>query len=358
MPTHSQEFQESLTQWKRLADDFSIYGFELSKARDLTTEVGSRTEVLLKTAVLPHISPRTTFNDCINALEPLGVDQPDRDTLHDLRQLYNTAKHDPKWNPSLLDLQEVIPRVSEVIRCLTESSIGLLNAEKQTRFHQIFWVAAWDHFIGGDSEVQIVAPFRGGYPPTLDLVYVDIARWHQVKSTLATAGSLRQGQGLIPDDVLLSFREDSDFHQAVVFEGSFRDLIAVLAAFERREDLLPELRREDDPQAMMHAFILATLDSAQQLESSFSLQGLTTAISRRAVEAYAVPDNYHSLAAQSSQFAEMVAALPESRKTQVNGPIWVAGDEFGTQAAGALAKHPRLPVLINREGTFLIKFPS
>jgi hypothetical protein len=190
------------------------------------------------------------------------------------------------------------------------------------------------------------------------LVYVDIARWDQVKGALVTAGSLRQEQGLLPDDVLVSFREDFDFHEAVVFEGSFRNLIVVLAAFESREDLLPGLRREDDPQAMMQAFILATLDSAQQSAGLFSLQSLTTAISRRAVEAYAVPDNYHSLAAQSSQFAEMAVALPESWKARVNGPIWVAGDEFVLQTAGALARHPRFPVLINSEGTFLIQVPS
>ena len=206
--------------------------------------------------------------------------------------------------------------------------------------------------------MHIIAPFRGGYPPTLDLVYVDISRWDQVKDTLATAGSLREGPGLIPDDVLVSFQEDSDFHQAVAFEGSFRDLIAVLASFERREDPLPGLRREDDHQAMMHAFILATLDSAQQPAGSLLLQELTMAISRRAVEAYAVPENYHSLAGQSSQFAEMIVALPESMKTQVNGPIWVADDEFRSHAAGALARHPRLPVLINSEGTLLIQFPS
>ena len=136
MPTHSQRFQESLARWRRLADDFEIHGFEISKARHLTMEVGSRTEALLKTAVLPHISPRATFNDCINALEPLGIDQPHRDKLHDLRQLYNAAKHDPQRPPSLLDLKVIIPQVSEVIRRMTESSIGLLNAEKQTRFHR------------------------------------------------------------------------------------------------------------------------------------------------------------------------------------------------------------------------------
>jgi hypothetical protein len=161
MRTYSQQFQDSLAEWKRRADDFAIYGFELSAARDLATEAGSRTEVLLKTAVLPHISPRAHFNDCIFALGLLSVDVSDCDTLHELRQLYNAAKHDPQWTPSLLQLQGLLPRVSEVIRRLSLNNVGQLNKDVQTRFHQIFWVAVWDHFIGGDSEVHIIAPARG-----------------------------------------------------------------------------------------------------------------------------------------------------------------------------------------------------
>jgi hypothetical protein len=244
MPTYSQQFQDSLAQWKRRADDFAIYGFELSAVRDLVTEAGSRTEVLLKTAVLPHISPRANFNDCIVAVGLSSVDQSDFDTLHDFRRLYNAAKHDPQWTPSLLELQRLLPGVSKIIGRLSVNNVGQLNSEVRARFHQVFWVAVWDHFIGGDSEVQIIAPTRGDHPPTLDLVYVHIHLWDQLKSVLATVGTVRRGEELIPPDVLASFGEDSDFHQAIVFEGSFRDLIAVLASHERREDLIPSLLRE------------------------------------------------------------------------------------------------------------------
>jgi hypothetical protein len=78
MPTHYQHFQENLAHWERRADDFAAYGFNVSDARDLTTTVGSRTEIFLKTAVFPHTSPRHNFNDCINELESLGVRESDR----------------------------------------------------------------------------------------------------------------------------------------------------------------------------------------------------------------------------------------------------------------------------------------
>jgi hypothetical protein len=358
MPTYSQQFQDSLAQWDRRANDFAIYGFELSAARDLAIEAGSRTEVLLKTAVLPHISPRANFNDCIVALGLSSVDQSASDTLHELRLLYNGAKHDPQWTPSVLQLQHLLPRVSEVIRRLSLNNVGQLNSDVHTRFHQIFWVAVWDHFIGGDSEVQIIAPALGAHPPTLDLIYVHIHLWDQIKATLTTVGTVSRGEELIPADVFASFGEDSDFHQAIVFEGSFRDLIAVLASHERREDLVPSLLRENDQRAMMQAFVLATLDSAPTSDKAASVEEIAGRISQRAVEAYAVPANYRSLQADSTEFAEIVFALPGTRRAGLNGPVWMARGDFDNQRPLALASHPRLPVMVNSEGTLVTQFPG
>jgi hypothetical protein len=53
----------------------------------------------------------------------------------------------------------------------------------------------------------------------------------------------------------------------------------------------------------------------------------------------------------------MIMALPELRRSQVNGPVWVASEEFHRQAASAMSRHPRLPILINSEGTVQIQFP-
>jgi hypothetical protein len=355
MPTYSQQYQDSLAQWKRRADDFATYGFALSAARDLGTEVGTQTEVLLKTAVLPHISPRAHFNDCIVALD---LSSADSDALHELRQLYNSAKHDPQWTPSLLQLQHLLPRVSEVIRHLSLNNVGQLNTDVYTRFHQVFWVAVWDHFAGGDSEVHIIAPARGAHPPTLDLIYVHIHLWDQIKTSLATVGTVRRGEELIPEDVFASFGEDSDFHQAIVFEGSFRDLIAVLASHERREELIPSLLRENDQRAIMQALVLATLDSAPASVGAAAIEEVAGAISQRAVEAYAVPANYRSLHAESAEFAEMLLAVPSMKRANLSGPIWVVRGDFDSQRPLALASHARLPVIVNSEVTLLIQFPG
>jgi hypothetical protein len=238
------------------------------------------------------------------------------------------------------------------------NNVGQLNANIQTQFHQVFWVAVWDHFIGGDSEVHIIAPACGAYPPTLDLIYVHIHLWDQIKGTLATVGTVGPGEELIPVDVLASFGEDSDFHQAIVFEGSFRDLIAVLASHERREDLIPSLLRESDQRAMMQAFVLATLDSAPASASAVSAEEIAGTISQRAVEAYAVPASYRSLQSQAMGFAEILLALPSIKRAELNGPVWMARDDFDSQRPLAIVSHPRLPVMVTSGGTLLFQFPG
>ena len=163
--------------------------------------------------------PRTNFVGCIDGLETHGVGQSDRDLLHDLRHLYNAAKHDPSWTPSLLDIQQIFSRLGNVFRTLAANNVGLLNRERQNRFHQIFWLAVWDHFIGGDSEVHVIAPYRGGRPPTLDMVYVDLVRWDEVKATLASIGIVRNEVGLIPTEVIASFQGRFRLPSSCSFRG-------------------------------------------------------------------------------------------------------------------------------------------
>ena len=111
-------------------------------------------------------------------------------------------------------------------------------------------------------------------------------------------------------------------------------------------------------QAMMQAFILGTLDSAQQASNLSSQQALADSIARRVVEAYAVPSGYPALNQQSTEFASIIMALPEPRRSQINGPVWVASEGFHRQQASALSRHPRLPILINSDGTLQIRSPN
>jgi hypothetical protein len=255
-------------------------------------------------------------------------------------------------------LQELIPAISEVFRSFAQQNIGLLNDEAVLRYHQVFWIAAWDNFIGGDTEVHVIAPSRSAWPPDLDLAHVDISSWDQVKSSLSAIGSLRYGQGIIPDQVLRSFSEDSDFLDALVFEGAYRDLIATLASYERREELIPGLRREDDTRSMMQAFTLALVDVGVHAKNLRSVKELCIAIADSAVNAYAVPKSYNLLSHMATYFAEMLSGVQEVNRNRLVGPIWVSKEEFASEEMSAQSKHPYLPVLVSGDNTIIFELPD
>ncbi|MGB8477917.1 MAG: hypothetical protein WCE63_03635 [Acidobacteriaceae bacterium] len=358
MSTYHQRFQESIASWSEHTDKFAMCGFELSQARDLISQIGARTEIFLKTVLLPGLSPKLEFDSCINALKREGVNKSDRDTLHRLRTLYNDNKHNAACVPSVLELQELIPAISEVFRRFAQQNIGLLNADAVSRYHQVFWIAAWDNLIGGDTEVHAIAPSRSAWPPDLDLAYVDMSSWDQVKSSLSAIGVLRDGQGCIPDSVLRSFSEEPDFLDALVFEGAYRDLIATLASYERREDLIPGLRREDNAPSMMQAFTLALIDVSLHANNLSTVEELGIAIADRAVNSYAVPKGYNLLCYMATNFAEMLLGVQEANRNQLAGPIWISKEDFEREEPFAQSKHYYLPVLVSANNTIFFELPN
>jgi len=169
-------------------------------------------------------------------------------------------------------------------------------------------------YIGGDSEVHVVAPTTSEWPSDIDFIYVAMQKWEEIKAILSTLGVVRAGDGIMPAHVYQRFREDSDFHEAIIFGGEYRTLLATLAAYERREDILRGLRRSDDPQAVMQAFVMAAIDMAGQVPQPNSLEAYTSAISGRAVEVYSVPADYGQLQEHAMEFGEMVVAVPGRRR--------------------------------------------
>jgi hypothetical protein len=69
MATHFELFEEALSLWRSRADRLAGGGFSLSEARELGLSVGARTEMFLKTAVVPNLPPKLEFDGAINALK-------------------------------------------------------------------------------------------------------------------------------------------------------------------------------------------------------------------------------------------------------------------------------------------------
>lgn len=353
MGTHIENYLSLLEKTRSDTVRLGISGYQESSLRELINKIGFQTELFLKNAVLPHLPPKTDFDGCINALKRTGISKPERDILHAFRQMYNDSKHTVGYHPSLLQLEALLPKVGAVFRGLAERNIGVLN--KPDRFYRthVFWLAVWDHFAGGDSEVHIIVPTTSGWPPDLDLIYVDISSWDEIKQQLSTAGTVRPGKNLIPDQYYAEFEEESDFHEAIVVETSYRTVMAILAAHERREDLIPGLRREDDMRSMVQAFSLAAIDIATEPELPEGER--SKAIAERAVATYAVPETFQLLSRLAAEFGTMIAQVPKDRRQLLTGPVWVGKEQFRALAESAIARHPSLGIIVDDKATVILK---
>ena len=86
MLTSQQQCLKVAERWSEQVQRLAAYGFELSEARELIASAGARTEIFIKTAILPHLPPKEDLDGCINALKTVGVTKADRSPLHRLRQ--------------------------------------------------------------------------------------------------------------------------------------------------------------------------------------------------------------------------------------------------------------------------------
>jgi hypothetical protein len=353
MPTKLDRFLQDLVQ---PVEELLRKGYEVAQLRDVITNMGARTELFFKTTILSQVSPKLDLDGCINALKTFGVSKDDRETLHRFRMLYNNCKHTPGFVPSLVELQCLLPEIAAVFQMIGAKNIGSTASVDTRQYRRLLWIAVWDHYIGGDSEVHMVIPQSGWLPPSLDTIYIGMEFWDAAKDLLSSAGLVRPGIEAIPEESLRQFAEEDDFREAIVYEGDYRVAMVILAMYERRVDgLLPGLRREDNPASVIQAFSMAALDIAGDLADGADAAAL---VQERVIQTYAIPADYEGLKTYADAYGRMISQIPHSSRQGLSGPAWVNAEEFRHASTEALAKDSGLPVVIDRQGRLLIRIAS
>jgi hypothetical protein len=321
--------------------------FEQVQINDVLTKIGAKTEIFLKSVVFPAENSRNTFEWFINRLNDESISRISIDYLHELRRKYNKAKHDPQTDFELLYILEVIRNAKNAIEEVNSKNLGSVKANYNPRLKRLFWIAVWDHFIHGDSEVHIILPGQSGHwlgPPTFDIIYVEISAWYEIKDKLGLLGILKEGKGLIPESQYKIFRSDEDFLGAWVFEGDYKSLITTLAEHELRQKLLPGLNRHDNFTSIIIACLLATVDVITSVEEEEDLPSL---IKKQMADVYAVPYDYFRLDEIAKEMASMVSQLDFEDWKKVTGPYWISSERFNELSQNARAKHTNYQIIID-----------
>lgn len=315
-------------------------------------DVGASVEVFLKDHVYAGAHNRWNFQRLINSLEPLGASADSRDALHALRLAYNKAKHDPNYDAPISPITNVLTDAQQALEEIAALGLGTTGQPARVVSRRLLWFAAWDHYIGGDTEISIFLPATEDvdFPPNLDIIYTQMAAWTTIKTELAAAGTLCLGPDCIPAKFYSFWQREDDFLNAGSFEGDIRDLVAVFARHERVEDILPFLKRENDQYSMFAAALFAGVDNARQGSLPDDASEVADAIALTASHYYAAPASSKLLRSYAKKIADMLTQCPLEVRAKLSGPIWVSKVRFNEMQAEGVTQVDDLKLMVMGDG--------
>ncbi len=347
MKTHAQEFLSFIrnVNWDCIARagcDHTPQDF-----KDLLIRVGASVEVFFKDHVYSGVN-RRKFAALIDDLEAFGVSAAARVSLHDLRLAYNKAKHDPYYAAEIQSIMTVIRNCEVALKELTQLPLGTMRTSVPTSFRRLMWLSAWDHIIGGDTEIGIFLPASPeiNMPYDVDGIYIDMKKWDDAKAELAKVGKLCFAPSCTPERAYNFWSGEGDFLEAGSFEGDLRSMISVLGRFERVEDILPDLKRENQPRSMLAAALFAVVDLSSEGKLTEDARLIAEDIVSVSAN-YAAPATSRYLKVYATKVAELVSSAPSTVRDGLSGPIWVSSVRYAQLEAERVAyiESPHLMIL-------------
>ena len=287
----------------------------------------------------------------------MGVSGNDRDAMHDLRISYNRAKHEPTYDAPA---QEIIDSLRAVHASLVEISklrLGNTYQPSPKIMRRLLWFGAWDHYIGGDTEISIFLPCSVDVdiPWGFETIYVKMEEWEAITRELADVGNLCLGRACIPPKFYDFWNGEGEFRIAGTFEGDIRDMITVFARHERVEDLLPDLKRENEPYSMLAATLFATTDVARFGPIVDDSDALKEAIVIAAGARYAAPSTSTLLKKYSRVAGTLLSRIPSTLRLRLSGPVWVSSVRYAELEGESLVQSEELPLMVLHDGRLVVK---
>lgn len=358
-PTYGHIFQSEIDKFLRQFQELVYEGYSETDVSGLVSSLGTKLELFFKNSVFPQKNPRDNFVSFINELASMDQFQSvNYECFHDFRKLYNKAKHDPNANLDLLAVIDTIKSMKLLVDSMIEIGIGDTSNVPKSLAKRVYWISAYDHYIDGDTEVHIIIPGDTDHwlgPPTFDRVNIKLLDWDEVKNKLGSCGTLKNGEGFIPQNQIEILKKDSDFLSAHVWEGEYKLLLRVLAQHELRINLIVGLNRHDTAHNMQVAFLMATLDV---LTPGASPTELRSAIKQCASDYYGVPEDYKHTGHFLDGMIDMINGVEPGQWQNIHGPVWLSEEKYNQKLPDALSTHSNKYMLIDNTHTILMKWSA
>lgn len=352
MATHFENLLQQVQSARARLKELTQTDYTSHDIKDVIKDIGSNLEVFLKIAAFPHKNQRHDFVEFINELLTIGLVQADVDVLHQLRTAYNNSKHNPQYEPRLLETTNLINEVQSSLEKLRGMNFGRIAEQIPQKHKRVLWLFAWDHY-QGDTEISIMIPsFDTDRAPSLDVIHIDMSAWDAAVDDLKKVGTFETGKHFFPKSLYDFYSGEGDFLVGGVFEGEYKDIIKTLAKYELRLELFPGLNRHDSPTSMLQALILATVEVASTFSYEPSKEDLEHRIKEVACNSYAVPPDYRNIEKLVEEVTSLLERLDFSLWPAVSGPTWLNIAAYDEAERDALALSAELYVMIDKNCIF------
>lgn len=321
------EVQDSL----QLLNQYMIEGYEDSDIKNLLSKIAGATELFLKRDVFPSKSNRDNFYSFIEELKTHSVSQSSVDLIHDIRLSYNGAKHDPQSTISLLRVKQLLENLKVAIDEILSFGIGRVNSPVRATSTRIFWICAWDHYMGGETEVTIFLPseydgFLGAH--SVDHVSIHALKWDDFNADLPNFGSVYPYDGLIPEGQVTFWLSEGDCLTPFVFEGEYNSLIICLSKYVMNVDLIAGLAREDNPVNLLQTAVMAASDAYANSPGAPKEDQYLSALSLANSQYAVLPKFNDRIEHFIKKIVDIIDYAPLNVKSSLSGPIWVTKDAY------------------------------
>jgi hypothetical protein len=219
----------------------------------------------LKEGVYNNTLNNRNFYQLINELSNHRITQASIDFFHDLRNLYNSLKHDPNFTTYILNCINVLKNSLKSLNEIELQNIGNIHGIYSQQKSRIVWIAGWDDYIGGMTEMGIFLPdYELDFPVGIEHFNIDWKGWDEIKDTFVPTGELELGKEFISERAYNMWKAQSDFLGAGRFKGDIAQLIKVISNHinsEKEEQLLEGLKRKNDSSSVRAAIVFSLHDS-------------------------------------------------------------------------------------------------
>ncbi|MBA9029411.1 hypothetical protein, partial [Peribacillus huizhouensis] len=298
-------------------------------------EIGSAIELFLKEAVYGNRRNRDDFYELIKDLDNLGVSRDSIKNLQKLRDSYNKAKHNPRSQVNIISAMKILTDIKTILIEISSLNIGIVNEPKTINYQRVVWIAGWDHYSTGETEISIIVPYEHDGTrisiPTFEHFNIQWEGWEDIIKKFVAKNNLLMGKDHLPEGFYTYVSGLGEFIEAGVFSGDYRELIIEISKYvdkEMENKLLPNLQRKNDLASMFYAVLYASSDVIDEGKYSMDIEEMRQSVNYILENRYAVETNSENVKKLVLVMVTLLSNLQSEHTTSVQGPIFVHKEKY------------------------------